>query len=115
MSSSETTSLRVGRRGLQSYVTGLLAALMLTIGAFWTIMSAALAPSLAVEVIVALALTQILAHLIFFLHLNTWSDQGWNLNALLFTVLIVGIVVGGSLWIMSHLNNNMMPMPMSMN
>jgi cytochrome o ubiquinol oxidase operon protein cyoD len=31
--------------------------------------------------------------------------------ALAFGVLIVGLVVAGSLWIMANLNANMMPMP----
>ena len=30
--------------------------------------------------------------------------------ALAFGVLIVGLIIGGSLWIMDHLNHNMMPM-----
>jgi cytochrome o ubiquinol oxidase operon protein cyoD len=35
--------------------------------------------------------------------------------ALAFGVLIVFLVITGSLWIMSHLNHNMMPMGQIMN
>jgi cytochrome o ubiquinol oxidase operon protein cyoD len=51
-------------------------------------------------------------HLVFFLHMNGSSGQRWNLVAFLFAVLMVVILVGGSFWIMNHLNHNMMPMMM---
>ena len=47
-------------------------------------------------------------HLVFFLHITTWSDNTNNVLALAFGLLIVFLVVGGSLWIMDHLNHNMM-------
>ena len=53
---------------------------------------------------------QIVVHVVFFLHLDTRSEGGWNLIAFAFTVVVVAIVLGGSLWIMFHLNSNMMPM-----
>ena len=53
-------------------------------------------------------------HLVFFLHITTGPDNTNNILALAFGVLIVGIVVAGSLWIMYHLNGNMMPMNMLM-
>ena len=43
-----------------------------------------------------------------FLHMNTSSEERWNVIAFLFTLLIIGIVVIGSLWIMYNLNINMM-------
>jgi cytochrome o ubiquinol oxidase operon protein cyoD len=51
-----------------------------------------------------------LVHLIFFLHINTAPEQKTNVMALLLTLLIIVIVVVGSLWIMAHLNANMVPM-----
>ena len=45
---------------------------------------------------------------VYFLHMNTSSEERWNLVALLFTAMIIGIVVVGSLWIMYNLNINMM-------
>jgi cytochrome o ubiquinol oxidase operon protein cyoD len=49
-------------------------------------------------------------HLVFFLHITTGPDNTNNVLALAFGVLIVGLVVFGSLWIMANLNHNMMPM-----
>jgi len=58
--------------------------------------------------IVGLAVVQILVHTICFLHLNTRAEGGWTLMAYAFTAVIVLIVIAGSLWIMYHLNTNMM-------
>ena len=57
-----------------------------------------------------LAIAQMGVHLVFFLHITTGPDNTNNVLALAFGVLIVLLVIGGSLWIMSHLNQNMMPM-----
>jgi cytochrome o ubiquinol oxidase operon protein cyoD len=57
-----------------------------------------------------LAVAQMGIHLVFFLHLTTAPDNTNNILALAFGVLIVGLVVFGSVWIMEHLNNNLMPM-----
>ena len=64
--------------------------------------------------IIALAFAQIVVHTIFFLHVNTQAEGGWTLLALLFTLVMVAIVISGSLWIMYHLNSNMMSMSMPM-
>ncbi len=41
--------------------------------------------------------------------MNGSSSQGWNLTAFVFTLIVVAILVVGSLWVMYHLNANMMP------
>lgn len=56
----------------------------------------------------AMAVVQVLVHLVCFLHMNTKSDEGWNMTAFVFTVLIIAITVVGSIWIMWNLNYNMM-------
>lgn len=40
--------------------------------------------------------------------MNTKADEGWNLMSFVFTLMILVLVVGGSLWIMQHLHLNMM-------
>jgi cytochrome o ubiquinol oxidase subunit IV len=52
---------------------------------------------------------QIGVHLVFFLHLTTAPDNTNNVLALAFGVLIVALVIGGSVWIMGHLDERMMP------
>ena len=57
-----------------------------------------------------LAIAQMGVHLVFFLHITTGPDNTNNVLALAFGILIVTLVVAGSLWIMTNLNDNMMPM-----
>jgi cytochrome o ubiquinol oxidase subunit IV len=56
-----------------------------------------------------LAIAQMGVHLVFFLHIGTGADNTNNVLALAFGVLVVALIVSGSLWIMAHLNANMMP------
>ena len=58
----------------------------------------------------ALAIAQMGIHLVFFLHLTSGPDNINNALALAFGVLIVFLVIAGTLWIMGHLNANMLPM-----
>lgn len=96
------------RRG---YLIGFALSAVLTAVPFWLVMTGALASAhAAAAVIVALAFVQIIVHTLFFLHVNTRVEGGWTLMALMFTIVMVAIVISGSLWIMYHLNSNMMPM-----
>jgi cytochrome o ubiquinol oxidase operon protein cyoD len=60
-------------------------------------------------VIMAFAVAQIVVHMVYFLHMNARSDEGWTMVALVFTLILVVITLVGSLWVMHHLNVNMMP------
>ncbi len=105
---SEDAAPHGSRRG---YVIGFLLSVALTALPFWAVMSGALASAtLTALLIFGCAAVQIVVHVVFFLHLDTRSEGGWNLISFAFTVVIVTIVLGGSLWIMFHLNTNMMPM-----
>jgi cytochrome o ubiquinol oxidase operon protein cyoD len=59
--------------------------------------------------LIVLAIAQMGVHLVFFLHITTGPDNTNNVMALAFGVLVVVLVVFGSIWIMGHLNHNMMP------
>jgi cytochrome o ubiquinol oxidase subunit IV len=87
-----------------SYLAGFGLAILLTLTSFGLVMSGALPPSDTVYAIFAAAIAQVLVHLHYFLHLDGSVAQRWNLTAILFTTLIIGIVVGGSIWIMYSLN-----------
>lgn len=60
---------------------------------------------------IVLAFAQIGVHLVFFLHLRSGPDSTNNIPALAFGVLVVFLIIIGSVWIISNLNSNMMPMP----
>jgi cytochrome o ubiquinol oxidase operon protein cyoD len=94
---------------LTSYTAGLVFALLLTGASFWVAQSHVFwGPGLPVGIAV-LAIAQMGVHLVFFLHISTGPDNTNNVLALAFGLLIVTLVVSGSLWIMAHLNANMMP------
>ena len=108
MNVSEAIRTEEPRGGLQSYVAGALLALVLTLSPFAVVMGGASGTN-AVAAIFGLAVIQIFVHLVFFLHLGRSPDQSWNITAFLFTALVLGILVGGSYWVMYHLDQNMMP------
>jgi cytochrome o ubiquinol oxidase operon protein cyoD len=93
---------------LKSYATGFILSIILTVIPFALVMHPTLSAQTTLAVILVLGIVQILVHLVYFLHMNTSSEQRWNVVAFIFTVLIIAILVVGSLWIMFHLNHNMM-------
>ena len=96
--------------GLLIYTIGLVLAVILTVTSFWVANTTLLwAPGIPLGLAV-LAVAQMGVHLVFFLHITTGPDNVNNVLALAFGVLIVLLVIVGSLWIMAHMNHNMMPM-----
>src|SRR5579862_1801384 len=99
---------RIGTSVL-NYLIGLGLAAALTVGSFWVASGTSLIYTPGVPMaLAALAVAQMGVHLAFFLHITTGPDNTNNALALAFGALIVGIVIAGSLWIMYHLNANMM-------
>ena len=97
------------RRG---YLTGFGVSVLLTAIPFALVMTGVVADATVTALLVmALAVVQIVVHMIYFLHMDTRSEGGWTMMALIFTVVVVVIALSGSLWVMYHLNANMMPMP----
>ncbi len=95
---------------LREYVTGFVLAVALTALPFWLVMAHTFGRSrTTAAMILGLAAIQIVIHMVYFLHMNTRSEGGWTLLALLFTLMLVVIALSGSLWVMYHLNDNMMP------
>lgn len=95
---------------LKEYVIGFVLSVILTAIPFWLVMGNVFEnPKTTGFVIMAFAAVQIVIHMIYFLHMNTKSEGGWNMLALIFTVIIVVIALAGSLWVMYHMNLNMMP------
>ncbi len=93
------------------YVNGFILSVVLTAIPFYLVMSGGVISSgVTALVILAFAAVQIVVHMVYFLHMNTKSEHGWTMLALIFTTVLVVIMLAGSLWVMYHLNTNMMPM-----
>ncbi|HEU4970008.1 cytochrome o ubiquinol oxidase subunit IV [Sphingomonas sp.] len=89
---------------------GLGFSVILTVGAFVLANTNLIyGPSIPIALLV-LAIAQMGVHLVFFLHITTGPDNTNNVLALAFGILVVFLIVAGSVWIMNHLDNNMMPM-----
>lgn len=106
-----TAEAHEGAHGtLRDYVIGFVLSVILTAIPFWLVMGDVLDSKSATGfIIMGFAVVQIVVHMIYFLHMNAKSDEGWTLMALIFTIILVVITLVGSLWVMHHLNVNMMP------
>ncbi|MGP1956902.1 MAG: cytochrome o ubiquinol oxidase subunit IV [Arsenophonus sp. NC-PE1-MAG3] len=93
---------------MKTYLIGFILSIILTVIPFWMVINNATSHNIILWIVISTAIVQILVHLICFLHMNISSDNSWNLVAFLFTMLIIGIIVIGSLWIMYNLSINMM-------
>ena len=94
-----------------SYLTGFILSVVLTAIPFWLVMGNVLNDrTMTSIVIMAFAAVQIVVHMICFLHMNTKSEGGWTFIALVFTLTLVVVTLVGSIWVMYHMDNNMMPM-----
>ncbi|CAM4200488.1 cytochrome o ubiquinol oxidase subunit IV [Bordetella muralis] len=101
----------VGHGTFKSYVTGFVLAAILTAIPFWLVMGKVMESSRTTAlVLLAFAVVQIVVHIVYFLHLDTKAESGWNMLAFIFTLVLVVITLSGSIWIMYHLDSNMMPM-----
>ncbi|WP_426124285.1 cytochrome o ubiquinol oxidase subunit IV [Pararhizobium sp. PWRC1-1] len=100
-----------GHGSLKGYMIGFGLSVILTAVPFILVMAGVFDSKLLTAFLVmALAVVQIIVHMVYFLHMSPRSEGGWTMMALLFTLVIVGITLAGSLWVMHHLNANMMPM-----
>ena len=94
----------------KGYVVGFLLSVVLTAIPFWLVMGKVIdRPAVMGAVLLGFAAVQIVVHMVYFLHMNAKSEGGWSLLALIFTLVLVVIALSGSLWVMFHLNENMMP------
>jgi len=96
---------------LRDYLIGFGLSIVLTAIPFWLVMGNVLTDAVTTSIVImALAAVQIVVHMIYFLHMNTKSEGGWTFIALAFTLTLVVVTLAGSIWVMFHMDQNMMPM-----
>ncbi len=96
------------RDALYSYVTGFFLSLFLTIIPYVMVTEQMFGELSRLIGITFFAVAQLCVQVIFFLHLPTKEKPYWNIIVFVYTLLILSFLVVGSLWIMYHLNYNMM-------
>jgi cytochrome o ubiquinol oxidase operon protein cyoD len=94
---------------LKDYSIGFILSVILTAIPFWLVMAKVLPPGNTGYVIVGFAAVQVIVHMVYFLHMNSKSEGGWNMMALILSIVLLVIVLSGSLWVMHNMNANMMP------
>ncbi|RZO86291.1 MAG: cytochrome o ubiquinol oxidase subunit IV [Oceanococcus sp.] len=93
---------------VKEYIIGLILSVVLTAIPFGVVMSGAAGEVVSITLILLCAVAQVMVQLVFFLHMNASSEQAWNTISALFSVVLVAILIVGSIWIMNHLNHNML-------
>lgn len=99
-------------KSLTSRVIGFIASIVLTLTAFLIILHPDffhLQLKGAITTLLTLAVIQASLQSIFFLNILSEKGPRWNLVVFASTISIILIVVVFSIWIMNHLNYNMMP------
>ena len=92
------------------YVTGFILAVILTVIPFWLVMADVIQDRATAALVLGLfAVVQVVVHMYFFLHMNGKIQGGWTLLSTIFSVVFVAITIMGTLWVMFHMNANMMP------
>lgn len=91
----------------RNYVTGTILSAVLTLIAFATAF-AGLGRSVALTVIAIAAVAQIAVQLRSFLHLGFRGQQREDLQLVLFSLLLLIIMAGGTMWILTSLSGRMM-------
>ncbi|MBP7001073.1 MAG: cytochrome o ubiquinol oxidase subunit IV [Amaricoccus sp.] len=94
----------------REYMTGFVLAVVLTAIPFILVMTRLIpSPGYTAAIVLFCAVAQILVHMIYFLHMTPKAEDGWLLLSTIFTIVLVVITLAGSLWVVFHLNRNMMP------
>lgn len=104
-----TNAAGAGHGSLATYTAGFVLSVVLTVAAYYFVVNDTFAHRELIAIIVGLAVAQLMVQLLFFLHLGKESKPRWNLIVFMFMLMVVGIVVIGSIWIMDNLDYNMMP------
>ena len=98
-----------GQKKLGIYLAGLIGCSLLTLLAFFVVISNQFSKPIIFIIIYSAACLQLIIQLICFLRLDTETEQGkTNVLSFVFTGVILMCIVIGSLWIMSNLNYNML-------
>ena len=92
----------------KQYTIGVILSVILTVIPFGMVMAGGFGRGIVMAVIAITAVAQVLVQLVYFLHMNSSSEQRWNVIAFIYTVLCIAVLLVGSVWIMNYLHYNMM-------
>ncbi len=108
MANAHTTAAGSSHGSYKSYIIGFVLSVILTAIPFALVMHPVLPKDMTLLIVLALAVIQVVVHLVYFLHLDRTSEQRWNVIAFIFSAIIIAFLVGLSLWIMFSIHHFMM-------
>lgn len=109
MADQEHTFTEGNLGSLRSYIVGFALLLVLSAVTFALAMTGALPAGASIPIILVLAAVQIGTLIVAYLGFNRSSDEGgWTLLTSIYAIIVLAILVGATVWIMYHLNHNMM-------
>ncbi|MFM6907275.1 MAG: cytochrome o ubiquinol oxidase subunit IV [Acinetobacter sp.] len=108
MSGHDHNAAGASHGNFKQYTVGFILSIILTIIPFGMVMAGGFSRGILVAVIAIAAVAQVIVQLVYFLHMNTSSEQRWNLIAFIYTILCIAVLLVGSVWIMNYLHYNMM-------
>jgi cytochrome o ubiquinol oxidase operon protein cyoD len=108
MANAHDTHHEGNHGSVKSYMIGFVLSIILTAIPFGLVMYPSLPKNLTVLIVVAMAVIQVVVHLVYFLHMDRSKEQRSNVSTFLFTVLVIALLVGLSLWIMFSIHYEMM-------
>ena len=89
------------------YMIGLILSLIFTAISFGAVMSGAFDKTTTIIILSVSGISQLLAQLVYFLHIKNTPDSTWDIITGVFTVIQVLILVLGTAWIFWHLGMRM--------
>ncbi|CAL4325395.1 cytochrome o ubiquinol oxidase subunit IV [Buchnera aphidicola] len=101
-------SKNIFNKEIKFYIIGFLLSVLFTILPFICTLNHFFSKTVLFFIILLCALTQIVVHFVYFLHLNFSKKNTWNIISLFFILIIICIIIFGSIWIMYNLNHHIM-------
>ena len=92
----------------KAYIIGFVLSVILTVIPFAMVMNDMASKQTILWSILVMAVVQVLVHLYYFLHLDTSPTQRWNMMTFVYTIVVVGTVIVGSIWIIINMHANML-------
>jgi len=108
MANAHDTHHEGNHGSVKSYMIGFVLSIILTAIPFGLVMYPSLPKNLTVLIVVAMAVIQVVVHLVYFLHMDRSKEQRSNVSTFLFTAMVIALLVGLSLWIMFSIHVEML-------
>jgi cytochrome o ubiquinol oxidase operon protein cyoD len=107
LNTDNITSLESAEGSYRSYTLGFLFSVITTLVPYFAFTTHTVTGAHFIGLAIGAGLIQLYIQLVFFLHLGLSLKKRMNLIIFVYTIILVGTIVAGSLWIMKNLNHNM--------